>query len=133
MARRYKTYSQKKSVSTQNLTPEERKEMFIDSIPKSAELRLLKKTTSSSINRQRFYFEKLNVRHDSPFYRFQGVLTDTNFNISEHSDAWPHIDKLEEEQQGLEAARRRGLKGRGHLHRIEALEQKIKFVEQGML
>jgi hypothetical protein len=61
------------------------------------------------------------------------VLTDTRFNISDNSDTWKHIDDLEKEQAGLEAARRRGLKGRGYTHRIEALEKKVKFVEQGRL
>jgi hypothetical protein len=133
MARRYKTYSQKTSVLAQKLTPDEHKEKFIRSIRSSSDLRLLKKSSSSTIQRQRFHFEKVEARHDSPFYRFLGVLTGTNLNISDNTDTWKLADRLEVEQQGLEAARRRGLKGRGYLHRIEALEQKIRVVESSVL
>lgn len=126
------TAKRRAEIKLRKSSPDNRQQIFLSTLSRSREMRLLKGQGDSALGRQRFYNEKLAVRHDSPFYRFRGVLTDTRFNISDNTDAWKHIDELEKELQGLQAARRRGLKGRGHTHRIEALEQKIQFVEQGM-
>ncbi len=127
------TAKRRAEIKLRKHSPDTRQQIFLSTLNRSREMRLLRCQGDSVLGRQRFYSEKIDVRHDSPFYRFKGVLTGTNLNISDNSDAWKHIDELEKELQGLKTARSRGMKGRGHLHRIEALEQKIKFVEQGML